>query len=720
MADIGEILALSKKQSIKFSSSGFVSMVYKSRDDVNSTVTYTHTYKDSTGTNQAYDVVYRDGKNAPKFTKVEFVDQNLVFTLDDNSTQVLANAKQLLKGDQGIQGLSPQVEINGTNVRFSKQDNSFTDWVDLQGKTGETPKQTWIDGTKLAFIDPKTNTMSTPVDLIGKTGDKGQSLSDRIIEAYSTSDGDVMFKIRNSMDNSIYEILWDNALPSIASFNNYIEYMGSFDINNLPKEIKKGWAFRVQTPFTYNGKQYPSGSVVIANKDKTTSSSIEAVDFDYYTNRASSINLKVEEETIQITQDTYQLTLSNFDNSKDGLLISVSGSNKAGAVILNEGVDFTIGIDSKINIVSTKLINGDIVVVKKFIGVKESYVKIWKSGENYFKDELIKSLANGFIYLCINDVVNSTQDPSVDVTNFKGISFTTSIPVFTKGSNYSETNVVIDPSDGSIYRCVKPILNAQVFPKDDTTNINWSSLIKQGEGIYQLYLRTTTDTPPMNETEFRKSLNGKGITFKGAYDNITRYHLNDMVTYDGIAFVCTNDTVVGIIGEVPNKDSTTGSWTVAMVSNINSGSIIRDDLNNAPNFCYSILKTNQELNLRARKDEVLIKGSETPYIPTTTGSPVSKGYLEDYSKNISLDDIKDGTQFKKSEVAYSLSEKNKLASIQTNNLGFADNLAQIQAKYPSPEDGSFFINGSSNGTFWVYKNGQWSDTLAKNGTGLTK
>jgi hypothetical protein len=87
----------------KFATTGFKSMTKKSEDKVNGTVTYTLTFTTKSG-DVSQDLTFStgtSGKNGTNITSASWSGNDLVFTLSDNSTVVLINAKLDLKGDKG-------------------------------------------------------------------------------------------------------------------------------------------------------------------------------------------------------------------------------------------------------------------------------------------------------------------------------------------------------------------------------------------------------------------------------------------------------------------------------------------------------------------------------------------------------------------------------------------------------------------------------------------
>lgn len=614
-----------------------------------------------------------------------------------------------------IKGDKLKHQWDGTKLKIENPDGTFDDGVSLVGKA---PEHIWVDGTSVGFVKPD-GTLGDVKNLQGKTGDKGlKGDSPEIYDVYTNSNNDIMFKIK--VGGELYEAEFDKGASKIASLVNFGEYMGAFDVDNLPTNIVKGQYWRVKVPFNYNNNNYPSGSIIISNKTK--GSLIEKVDFDYYANRGSSVNVKIDEQIETITQDTYQINLTDFNATQDSALVTVSGSTRAGAVILNEGIDYNYTNDNIINITSTKLINGDKVCIKKFKQTRTIPLRVWTSGNNYFKNDLVRDSLTGGVYLATEDISNSTVRPSISATSWANISQVSNIASFTLNSPFGLNDVVIDTTDGFIYQCILPTQKATTHPKDDTTH--WKSLVKVGRSAYEEYLVVTTDVPKKTAEEWLASLKGRGMVYKGEFDITKRYFTNEYVRYLGKLYLNVTENPLGITNIIPDSDE--NIWSILFTGAINPEGIIRDDLSNNLAYTWSTQKLKSEFDLTAKKDSVLQKGNTTPYTPQSDNDVVTLGNVKGLiNTNLTLDSVGDGVEYKKSKVVYTQEEKDKIANIQASNKGIAYSKEDLQARYP---DGSPTLK--SGDTIVVLGNGlnhifyytdKWNDSGSQSAsTGLTK
>lgn len=252
----------------------------------------------------------------------------------------------------------------------------------------------------------------------------------------------------------------------------------------------------------------------------------------------------------------------------------------------------------------------------------------------------------------------------------------------------------------------------------------------EGDSAYQVYVRNTLPNKPLSETEWLKSLNGKGFKLRGNYEQLALYNNLDIVTFANKMWACNLNEIedkTGIQNSTPSSTNT--KWILLLEVTVDSSNVIRDDLINSNAHTWSVNKLVGEFDKKANKDQVLVKGSTVPFTATLDGEPVSYGQLKASEKLINMDNIQDGSTFVKSENNFDDAMKSKLMSMQDSNKGFFGSVALLQSKYPNGTQlsdtlrvGDFaIVGGDGGGTYWYYSNNLiWVDTGSKNTTGLSE
>lgn len=178
--NIGTVIALANGIANKVANANFQGLSFKSSDDTSTTYSIDFLLN---GIVTSYDLVLPNGtagKDGVNVTNVNFIGNDLVFTLSDSSLITLTNAKLDLKGDKGEQGTQGIQGINGKEIELQKG-STYIQWRYV----GETSWRNLIAISEITEVDgtfdsttPFPELITTSKTVIGAINENTSSIAE--------------------------------------------------------------------------------------------------------------------------------------------------------------------------------------------------------------------------------------------------------------------------------------------------------------------------------------------------------------------------------------------------------------------------------------------------------------------------------------------------------------------------------------------------------------